>query len=176
MKEEVLVTDRLVLRRLSGEDAAFMLELLNEPSFIQNIGDRGIRTIDDAVSYIARGPQASYARLGFGLYLVELKESATPIGICGLLKRDELEDVDIGFAFLPAYWSKGYAIEAARAVAEYGRGVIGLEKLVAITLPTNQGSIRVLQKLGFTFEKTVRLGDGEQLQLFRAPEPRYSGS
>jgi RimJ/RimL family protein N-acetyltransferase len=115
----LLETSRLELRRLSEDDAPFILALLNEPSFIRNIGDRGVRTIDDARGYIAQGPMASYARFGFGLYLVELREPRTPIGICGILKRDQLPDPDIGFAYLPAYWSKGCAREAAEAVKAY---------------------------------------------------------
>ncbi|HXQ38537.1 MAG TPA: GNAT family N-acetyltransferase, partial [Anaerolineales bacterium] len=108
---KILETERLVLRQLSLADAEFILELLNEPSFIQNIGDRGVRTLDDARAYILRVPVKSYEQHGFGLYLVILKESSESIGMCGLIKRDTLEDVDIGYAFLPKFWSKGYAIE-----------------------------------------------------------------
>ncbi len=117
---KILETERLVLRRLTAGDAAFILELLNEPAFLENIGDRGARTLADARRYIARGPVASYRKFGFGLYLVELKDSGTPVGICGLLKRESLEDVDIGFAFLRRYWSQGYARESAAAVMHYG--------------------------------------------------------
>jgi RimJ/RimL family protein N-acetyltransferase len=151
----------LILRRLSGGDAEFILELLNEPSFIRNIGDRGVRTIEDAGHYILNGPVASYAQFGFGLYLVELKENEMPIGICGLLKRDSLEDVDIGFAFLPRFWSKGYAYESASAVMDYGRKVLGLARIVALTAPDNQGSIRVLEKIGLRFEKMITLHEYE---------------
>jgi RimJ/RimL family protein N-acetyltransferase len=112
----ILETDRLILRQFTTEDAEFILELVNEPSFIQNIGDRGVRTLEDARSYILRVAVASYEKNGFGLYLVELKESGQAIGMCGLIKRDGLEDVDIGYAFLPKFWSKGYAQEAASAV------------------------------------------------------------
>ena len=108
----VFETDRLVLRRLTVEDAPFILRLLNEPSFIQHIGDRGVRNVADAQQYILSGPIASYERHGFGLFLVELRETRAPIGICGLLKRDALDDVDVGFAFVPESWSKGYAYEA----------------------------------------------------------------
>ena len=107
----VIETERLVLRHLSTEDAGFILELLNEPSFIRNIGDRGVRTIEGANTYILNGPVASYARNGFGLYLVKLKETDESIGMCGLIKRDTLDDVDIGYALLPRFWSKGYAVE-----------------------------------------------------------------
>jgi RimJ/RimL family protein N-acetyltransferase len=166
---QVLETERLFLRQLSTDDAAFILALLNEPSFIQNIGDRGVRTLEDARSYLLQGPLASYARHGFGLYLVLLKETEQPIGMCGLIKRDSLADVDIGYAFLPLFWSKGYAVESAQAVKAYAGEVVGLKRLVAITDPANQGSIRVLEKLGFRFEKMVRLpADDIDLKLFAA--------
>jgi RimJ/RimL family protein N-acetyltransferase len=149
-----------------------MLTLLNEPSFIRNIGDRGVLTIDQAIAYIEQGPVASYARFGFGLFLVVVKETAASIGICGLIKREELDDVDIGFAFLPAYWAQGYALESARAVERYARSVARLRRLVAITSPDNQGSIRVLEKIGLRFEKTIRLaGDGPELKLFVSAWP-----
>jgi RimJ/RimL family protein N-acetyltransferase len=163
----VLKTERLILRQFSSDDVQFILDLLNEPSFIQNIGDRGVQTLEDARSYILRVPVASYERHGFGLYLVILKESGESIGMCGLIKREELEDVDIGYAFLPKYWSKGYAVESAFAVKEYARDVIGLKRLVAITDPENQGSIRVIEKLGLKFEKMVRLSEDDiELKLF----------
>ena len=115
---KILETDRLILRQLSTEDAAFILELVNEPSFIQNIGDRGVRTLEDARAYILRVAISSYEKNGFGLYLVELKDSGQSIGMCGLIKRDGLEDVDIGYAFLPRFWLKGYAVEAAAAIGQ----------------------------------------------------------
>lgn len=165
----ILETERLILRQFSLDDADFILKLLNEPSFIQNIGDRGVRNLEDARSYITRVPIASYEQNGFGLYLVELKESDEPIGMCGLIKRAELEDVDIGYAFLPKYWSKGYAVESAMAVKEYAREVIGLKRLVAITDPENHGSIRVLEKIGLKFEKMVRLSEDDiELKLLAA--------
>jgi len=165
----VLETERLLLRQLSTADADFILELLNEPSFIRNIGDRGVRTIKAAKSYISNGPVASYAKNGFGLYLVKLKETNESIGMCGLIKRDTLEDVDIGYAFLPRFWSKGYAVEAAQATKEYAKHVIGLNRIVAIVDPTNDGSIRVLEKIGLKFEKMVRLSEDDiELKLFGA--------
>jgi len=165
----VLETDRLILRQLSTEDAAFILELVNEPSFIQNIGDRGVRTLEDARSYILRVAISSYEKNGFGLNLVMLKESGEAIGMCGLIKRDGLEDVDIGYAFLPRFWSKGYASEAALAIKHYGRDIVGLKRLVAITDPENQGSIRVLEKIGLKYEKMVRLSEDDiELKLFAA--------
>ena len=165
----VLETDRLHLRQLSSEDAGFILELLNEPSFIRNIGDRGVRTMEGANSYILNGPVASYAKNGFGLYLVKLKETAESIGMCGLIKRDTLEDVDIGYAYLPRFWSKGYAVEAAQAVKEYAKNVVGLNRLVAIVDPENAGSMRVLEKIGLQFERMVRLAEDDiELKLFGA--------
>jgi ribosomal-protein-alanine N-acetyltransferase len=165
----VLETERLLLRQLSTEDAGFILQLLNEPSFIRNIGDRGVRTIESANSYILNGPVASYAKNGFGLYLVKLKETAESIGMCGLIRRDMLEDVDIGYAFLPKFWSKGYAIESAQAVKEYAKNTIGLNRIVAIVDPENEGSIRVLEKIGLQFEKMIRLSaDDIELKLFGA--------
>jgi RimJ/RimL family protein N-acetyltransferase len=166
---KILETERLTLRHFELRDAGFILELLNEPSFIQNIADRGVRTVEDARLYLSKGPIASYERNGFGLYAVELKENSELIGMSGLVKRAGLEDVDIGYALLPRYWSKGYAVEAARAVREYARDVIGLKRLVAITDPANQASIRVLEKIGMRFERMVQLSpDDIELKLFAA--------
>jgi len=163
----VIETERLSLRQFFLADAAFIRELLNEPSFIQNIGDRGVRTLSDAEKYLETGPIASYARNGFGLYLVLLKESNEPIGMAGLIKRDALEDVDVGYAFLPRYWSKGYAIESVLALMEYAKNIVRLQRVVAIVDPANQGSIRVLEKAGFQFEKMVRLSEDDiELKLF----------
>jgi len=163
----VLETERLRLRRLTPEDTAFVLRLLNEPSFIQNIGDKGVRTPDDARTYIADGPAASYRKFGFGLWLVELKETGAPVGICGLLKRDALEDPDLGYALLPEHWSRGYAFEAASAVVARAGEEFGLRRLAAITDPDNLSSIRVLERLGFEYLKTVRLSeDAPEVKLF----------
>jgi [ribosomal protein S5]-alanine N-acetyltransferase len=167
-----LETDRLRIRELTTADAPFMLALLNEPSFIRNIGDRGVRTLDDARRYVESGPIASYARHGFGLCRVERVEDGAPIGICGLLKRDELPDADLGFAFLPAYWSKGYALESATAVVSHARDALRLSRLLAIVNPSNAGSIRLLEKLGFTYERMVRLTEkSAELKLFRVELP-----
>ncbi len=166
----VVETERLILRRLTLDDAEFILGLLNEPSFLKYIGDRGARTVDDARKYIAAGPLASYARFGFGLLLVVRKEDGIPMGMCGLLKRDTLEDVDVGFALLPQFWSKGYASEAASTVMDWGRRVLGLKRIVAITTSDNHASARVLEKLGMAFERMVRLPpDEEDLRLFATP-------
>ena len=163
----VIETERLVLRRLTARDAPFMLDLLNHPSFIRNIGDRGARTLRQAVAYIRNGPVASYALHGFGLYAVVVRDSGETAGICGLVRRRGLDDVDIGFAFLPSHWKKGYAVESAMAVKTYAATVVGLKRLVAITAPGNEPSIRVLEKLGFTFERMVRLEPRDaELKLF----------
>ncbi len=159
-------TARLRLRELAPADAPFILGLLNEPSFLANIGDRGVRTVEEARAYIVDGPVASYARYGFGLYLVELPE-AGPIGICGILKRDALADPDLGFAFLPAYWRQGYAFESASAVLHYAHEDLGVGRLLAITNPSNTASIRLLEKLGFRLDGTTRLSpNGADLALF----------
>ena len=163
----VLETERLNLRQLSATDAAFILELLNEPSFLTNIGDRGVRTTEDAVRYILQGPVDSYERHGYGLWLVELKDGRVPIGICGLVKRDVLPDADIGYAFLPRFWSRGYAYEAAAAVMRHARETLGLRRVLAIVNPDNAGSIKVLEKIGMKFERLVRLSeDAPEIMLF----------
>jgi ribosomal-protein-alanine N-acetyltransferase len=149
-------TERLRLRHLSGADAAFMLELLTDPDYIRNIADRGVRTVEDAERYILAGPAASYEKFGFGLYLVELKQPLQPIGLCGLLRRDYHPDVEIGYAFLPAGRGQGYVLESATAVLEVARS-LEVDRLVAVTTPDNQPSIRVLEKLGFQFEGMVKL-------------------
>jgi RimJ/RimL family protein N-acetyltransferase len=150
-------TERLVLRRMTLDDADFILELVNEPSWLEYIGDKGVGTIEDARRYIASGPLAMYARLGFGLYLTVLKADATPIGICGLLKRDTLDDVDIGYALLRRFGGHGYAYEAAAATLVHGRQAFGLTRIIAIAAPRNLRSVRLLEKLGLGFERMIRL-------------------
>jgi RimJ/RimL family protein N-acetyltransferase len=163
----VLETERLTLRRLSIEDAGFILELVNEPSWLRFIGDKGVKTIQDARDYILKGPVNSYERFGFGLYLVELKGNGIPIGICGLVKRESLKDVDLGFAFLPKFWGNGYAYESAAAVMAWGKSALGLNRIVAVTTPDNHRSIKLIEKLGLSFEKMVRLSeDDQELKLF----------
>lgn len=164
---KILETDRLILRQLTVEDADFVLKLLNEPSFLSFIGDKGVRTLDDARAYILKGPVESYQRFGFGLYLTELKENGTPIGMCGLLKRESLKDVDIGYALLPKFWGKGYAYEAASAVMAFGKSAFGLSRIVAVTTPDNHSSIKIIEKLGLRFEQMVRLSEDEpEIKLF----------
>lgn len=164
---QVCETERLRLRLLSTDDAAFILELLNEPSFLENIGDKGVRNLNDACQYLLNGPMASYEENGFGLYLVALKETLTPIGICGLIKREGLDDPDIGYAFVPKFWAKGYALEAASAVMAFAKETLGLNRIVAITALNNHASIRVLNKLGLKFEKIIKLpGATSESRLF----------
>lgn len=164
---KLLETERLALRRLTEDDAAFILDLLNQPSFLRFIGDRGVRTLDDARVYIQEGPVESYELHGFGLYLVELKETSVPVGICGLLKRAPLSDLDLGFAFLSAYWSRGYASESAEAMLNHAKSVLGLKRIVAVVAPDNRASIGLLERLGFGFEGMVRMSQDEpEIRLY----------
>jgi RimJ/RimL family protein N-acetyltransferase len=162
----VIQTERLLLRHLDLSDDAFILELLNEPAFLQFIGDKGVRTLGDAREYMLRGPIDSYGRHGFGLYSTCLLDG-TPAGICGLVKRDGLTDVDVGFAFLSRHCSKGYATESAASVLAHARQVLQLQRIVAITSPENSGSIAVLEKIGLKFERMIRLAEhSPELKLF----------
>ena len=162
----VLETERLVLRHLTLDDAPFMLRLVNEPSWLRFIGDRGVRNLDDAREYLRKGALASYALHGFGLYMTELAQTRQPVGICGLVKRDTLPDVDVGFALLPEFTGKGYAREAAAAAMSHARQ-LGLRRVVAITKPDNHGSIRVLENIGLAFERLIRpVADGDELALY----------
>lgn len=154
-------TERLTLRHLTIDDAPFYLQLLNDQSFIDNIGDKKIVDIKSAVGHLEQGPIASYAQWGFGLNAVILKHSATLIGICGLIVRDELEHPDIGYAFLPDYWGRGFAREAAQAVLADGHGRHQLQVISAITKTGNTASISVLEKLGFTFKAIIDMFDTE---------------
>lgn len=170
-----LETTRLVLRQIVPEDAIFLVGLLNEPSFIKNIGDRGIRNAMDAEQYIQNGPAASYKKNGFGLYLVSLKNSGDAIGMCGLIKRDYLEEADLGYAYLPAFWRQGYAFEAAGSVLSYAKDPLGLKQLAAIVNPENMPSIQLLKKLGFNFEKMIRVpGQDRDIQKFLCPLQGYN--
>lgn len=162
----VLETRRLRLRRLTTDDAPFILELLNEPSFLEFIGDKGVRTLDDARDYIRTGPLASYEQHGFGLWLVLLKDGEAPIGMGGLLRREGLQDVEVGYVIRPPYWRKGYALEAASAVLDHGRDVFGLRRIVAITSPDNIGSKALLERLGLKYEGPLRLSGDKDIDFF----------
>jgi RimJ/RimL family protein N-acetyltransferase len=162
----ILQTPRLALRELDFGDGEFILELLNEPGFLRHIGDKGVRSVADARDYILKGPMDSYARNGFGLYAACLSDG-TPIGICGLVRREGLDHPDVGFAFLERYCSKGYAVESAAAVLTHAETVLNLEHIVAITSPENAKSIAVLEKIGFQFSRMLRLAaDTPELNLF----------
>ncbi|MDA1677616.1 MULTISPECIES: GNAT family N-acetyltransferase [Bacillus cereus group] len=161
----VLETERLILRWFDIKDAPFILELVNDPAWIQFIGDKRIKNLDDAKKYILNGPVDMYNKMGFGLYLVERKEDLTPLGMCGLIKRDSLEDVDIGFAFLEKFRSKGYGFESASAVIDYGVQNLGMKRIVAITTIDNINSGKLLEKVGLQFEKIIS-DSGEDLKLF----------
>lgn len=163
----VIETERTRLRRLTAADADFMLNLLNQPSFIQYIGDRGVRTAAAAGQYIEEKFVGSYDRNGYGLYLAELKVTGEPIGICGFVKRDALPQPDLGFALLPEYWSRGYAFETAAALLEYGKETLGFGEVLAITTPGNESSENLLMKLGFKFERLMKLSeDADEVNLF----------
>ena len=160
---QVLQTERLNLRWLRDSDAEFILDLLNQPSWLEFIGDRGVRNLDDAMAYIHNGPLAMIQQHGFGLYLVETKSGNSPIGLCGLLKRDTLEDIDIGFAFHPDFWGHGYATEAAQACLNFAGDTLGLQRIVAITLPSNSACITLLNAIGMHYEKELCLGESEEI-------------
>ena len=165
----LLETERLILRRFRVADATFLLELVNDPAFIRFIGDRGLRTPVEAREYIRDRFLAGGATAGTGPYLVELKDTAVPIGLCSLLEREWLPDVDLGFAFLPPYRSRGYAFEASAALMAHAFHVFGFDRLVAITNPANEASIHLLGRLGFTFDRMIRSSDDEpELMLFAA--------
>jgi ribosomal-protein-alanine N-acetyltransferase len=153
----VLETERLVLREVVEDDAAFMLELLNSPGFLENIGDRGVRDEDQARAFIEQRMRASYRDNGFGLWAAVQKSDNTPVGLAGLVKREGLETPDVGYAFLQIVWGRGYAQEAAAAVLAHARGPLGIPKLAAITSPENFASMAVLRKIGFTFHGMIEL-------------------
>jgi RimJ/RimL family protein N-acetyltransferase len=163
----VCETTRLNLRQLQLSDASFVLELVNEPAWLRFIGDRGVKTLKDARRYLQDGPLASYEHFGFGLYAVELRADAIPIGMCGLLKRETLEDIDIGFALLERHWGRGYALESAAAVMELAKDRFALKRVVAITTTDNRSSAALLEKIGMHFDRMIRMpNDDEELRLF----------
>jgi RimJ/RimL family protein N-acetyltransferase len=164
---KILETERTILREIVEDDAEFILDLLNQPSFIKYIGDRNVRSIEEARKFIENRFRQSYREHGFGLYAVEIKETNAPIGICGFVRRESLPDADIGFAFLPQYEKKGYAFESADAVMKYGREVLGLKRVLAITSQNNENSGKLLAKINFKFERLIELPhDAEELKLF----------
>ncbi len=160
----------LSLRRFNLDDAAFAYALVNDPAWIQHIGDRNVKSLEDARGYLAKGPMAMYEKTGFGMWVVTLQSTGEAIGTCGLIKRDSLVDIDIGFAFLPQFRGQGYAVESAMAVLEYGRSSVGLKRIVAIVSPANQPSIRILERLGLRFERMITMpGETEEIFLYATP-------
>lgn len=169
---QVLQTDRLTLDELTFDDAEFIVELLNDESFLRFIGDKGVRTVEDARNYLKDGPIRSYRENGFGLLAVRRTSDGTPLGMCGLVRREVLEHPDIGFAFLPEFRANGYAFEAASAVLTHARSRLGMVRLLGICNPDNAGSIRLLQKAGFSFEKQIRLAaDADPVNLYASEQP-----
>lgn len=167
-----LVTQRLVLRRFTRDDAPFILALLNDPDWRKYIGDNGVRTPDQARAYLREGPIAMYARFGFGLLAVDLKDGGQTIGMCGLIRRDGVADVDIGFAFLPAFRARGLAREAASAILALGHQTLGIPRIVAFTAPDNAPSARLLGQIGMRLERTTVLpNSAEELLLFASGAP-----
>jgi RimJ/RimL family protein N-acetyltransferase len=164
---QILDTERLVLRQLTIGDADFMLELMNEPGFVQFVADRGLRTAEDAAQYLQEKILPSYEQLGFGFYRMELRGTGESVGICGVVKRETLEHPDVGFAVLDRFCGQGFAYEAALACMRYGHEVLGLAKISGVTAPENRISIRLLEKLGLTFQRKIHLpGYGTESLLF----------
>lgn len=163
----VLQTERLVLSRLSYADCEFIVELVNEPSFKRYIGDKKVRSHEDAQEYLRNGPVGSYARHGFGMFLVRDKSNNTPMGMCGLVKREEFDAPDVGFAFLQRFWANGYALESAIAVLEYGKNILQLPRIIAMVDPDNETSIRLVEKLGMSFASMVRMpGESQDINMY----------
>lgn len=165
--EYILETERLIMRHLNISDAAFIVELLNSEGWLEYIGDRNVRTAEEAEAYLLNGPIKSYEENGYGLTLVSLKDGNIPIGVCGLLKRDYLETADLGFAFLSKYIGLGYGYESASAVLAYAHDKLNISSVFAFTVPQNVASIKLLEKLGFRFERVFRMpGEEEELLLY----------
>lgn len=163
----VLSTERLLIKKITPADAPFLLELMNDKDWIENIGDRGIKTIEQAEVYITDRFLKSYEEKGFGFYGIVLKENSEMIGTAGLVDREGIDAVDIGYGMLPAFRGKGYAFEATKAIFDYGYNVLKLDKIVAIVNPSNESSIKLLEKLGLRYEKMVRLPDEDKdIKLF----------
>lgn len=158
----LLESNRLLLREITLNDADFIFKLMNDPAWIQNIGDREIYSVKDAEDYIQSKIFASYQENGFGFYVIELKDSQERVGSAGLVNREGLEHIDIGYALLPDYRGHGYAFEATKMIYDYGTKSLGLDKIVAIVNPKNQKSILLLEKLGLEFERMIVLPDTEE--------------
>jgi ribosomal-protein-alanine N-acetyltransferase len=172
----VIETPRLSLREISVGDDGFIFALMNEPAYLQHIGDRGVRAPEDARAYILSKLAPSYARFGYGLYLVELKGERVPVGICGLVKRDALEHPDIGFAFLREHGSRGFGLEAARATLDHGFRALGLKTVLGVTSPANRASIRLLEKLGLRYQRMIRIPPAERDSMLFSTEAEGPGT
>jgi [ribosomal protein S5]-alanine N-acetyltransferase len=165
--EIVIETERLILRKFTIDDAAFMLELLNTPAWLRFIGDKNVRTIEEAEQYLLNGNIRSYREFGFGFYVVVIKETQELIGICGIVKREGLDDIDIGFGFLPQFIGKGYGYEAASATLDYALNNLKIKRIVAIVNPENAVSIALIRKIGLQFEKMIQMSPKDiELMLF----------
>jgi RimJ/RimL family protein N-acetyltransferase len=167
MNSLIVESERLRLREFTVADTDFILQLVNSEGWIKYIGDRNIKTQQQAVDYLNNGPIKSYLANGFGLCMVELRGSKTPIGMCGLLRRDYLPHLDLGFAFLPSYTRKGYAHEIATETLKFAFDHLKQESVLAITLPTNLSSIKLLKKLGMNYSRKLPSSDsGEELLVY----------
>ncbi len=165
--DSIIETERLILREFTFDDTKFILDLLNSPGWLEFIGDRNVKTENDAKEYLQNGPMKSYSENGFGLSMVELKSTKIPIGMCGILRRDSLEHPDIGFAFLPEFTGKGYAFEIANATIAFAKNKLKIKTIHAITLPRNKTSIKLLTKIGMKFVKPIFLpNDKDELMLY----------
>ncbi|MFT5790131.1 MAG: ribosomal-protein-alanine N-acetyltransferase, partial [Shewanella sp.] len=163
----LITTERLILREVTSADAEFIIALYNEPSFIEGIGDKQLYTVEKAIEYIAKTFTKSYQDNGYGMYLVALRDVGTPIGICGLIRRDYRDDYELGYGFANAFWSKGYAGEAATSVLEYGKQQLNAKAFIAVTSMSNQASIKALEALGFVFSQIEKLAAyDEESRLF----------
>jgi len=164
----ILETKRLFLRRLVRDDAEFILRLLNEPSWLEFIGDKNVYSLNDAKKYIELVSMTMYQRYGFGLFLVCAKETSIPLGLCGLMKRDNLDDADLGYAFLPEFWHKGFALEAVESVIDYAKNTHQLSRILALSKSSNTPSIKLLNKVDFLFDRDLKLlEDEENLQIYQ---------
>ena len=167
MPPPILTTERLRLREFAEADAPFVFDLVTQPSWLEHIGDRGVRSLDDARAYVRDRLRPSYAQHGFGFWAVERREDNVPLGLCGIVRRPGLDAEDLGYAFLPAYWGRGYAREAAAATVAYARDTLGLGRLLAIVAPANAPSIRVLEAVGMRYERDARMdGDSEDVRVY----------
>jgi len=164
----ILKTKRLFLRRLVRDDAEFILHQLNEPSWLKFIGDKNVYSLNDAKKYIELAPMTMYERYGFGLFLVCAKETSIPLGLCGLMKRDNLDDADLGYAFLPEFWKQGFALEAVESMIDYAKNTHKLSRILALSKSSNTASIKLLNKVGFLFDRDLKLKEDEdKLQIYQ---------